>query len=286
MFNNLAEGEEAMAEINNVVDKPEVAEEASSVKEQVSGKWDWVADALQGLPALIWHLVCAVGASSTIVGWLGQLLPIWIAAPLGTVLGVVAGTFFAFIAAQLVGSGVTTLFELSVSSGICLVLAGILFPVFGQAREKARQTSCASNLKTISGAMLMYAQDYDDLFPPAENWMDSVDAFCPPSPKGKAKDSVYRCPSVPTKRDDVYGYAFNRNTATKSVAKIRNPYTKVLLYDSTTLTRNAADAETSLPVKKRHLKVNNIAFVDGHVKRIKENFDAESSPKVGPAITP
>jgi prepilin-type processing-associated H-X9-DG protein len=45
-------------------------------------------------------------------------------------------------------------------------LAAILFPVFAQAREKARQTSCVSNHKQVGTAMMMYAQDYDESFTP------------------------------------------------------------------------------------------------------------------------
>ena len=59
-----------------------------------------------------------------------------------------------------------TLIELLVVIAIIAILAAILFPVFAQAREKARQTSCLSNLKQLSSAMLMYAQDYDGLFAP------------------------------------------------------------------------------------------------------------------------
>src|SRR5437868_6204128 len=59
-----------------------------------------------------------------------------------------------------------TLIELLVVIAIIAILAAILFPVFAQAREKARQTSCLSNLKQLSHAMLMYAGDYDELFPP------------------------------------------------------------------------------------------------------------------------
>lgn len=54
-----------------------------------------------------------------------------------------------------------TLIELLVVIAIIAILAAILFPVFAKAREKARQTSCASNLKQIDLAFLMYAQDYD-----------------------------------------------------------------------------------------------------------------------------
>lgn len=58
-----------------------------------------------------------------------------------------------------------TLIELLVVIAIIAILAAILFPVFAQAREKARQASCQSNLKQIGTATLMYAQDYDETYP-------------------------------------------------------------------------------------------------------------------------
>jgi prepilin-type N-terminal cleavage/methylation domain-containing protein/prepilin-type processing-associated H-X9-DG protein len=57
-----------------------------------------------------------------------------------------------------------TLIELLVVIAIIAILAAILFPVFAQAREKARQTSCLSNAKQIATGILMYVQDYDERF--------------------------------------------------------------------------------------------------------------------------
>jgi len=58
-----------------------------------------------------------------------------------------------------------TLIELLVVIAIIAILAAILFPVFAKAREKARETSCASNLKQIGLGLYQYVQDYDELYP-------------------------------------------------------------------------------------------------------------------------
>jgi len=58
-----------------------------------------------------------------------------------------------------------TLIELLVVIAIIAILAAILFPVFAQAREKARQTACLSNNKQIGTGLMMYVQDYDETYP-------------------------------------------------------------------------------------------------------------------------
>src|SRR5579863_5184611 len=55
-----------------------------------------------------------------------------------------------------------TLIELLIVIAVIAILAALLFPVFSQAREKARQTACLSNLKQMGLGVTMYAQDYDE----------------------------------------------------------------------------------------------------------------------------
>ena len=67
-----------------------------------------------------------------------------------------------------------TLIELLVVIAIIAILAAILFPVFAQAREKARQTSCLSNLKQIGNAFTQYTQDYDGKLPDRRDLKSSL----------------------------------------------------------------------------------------------------------------
>jgi prepilin-type N-terminal cleavage/methylation domain-containing protein len=100
-----------------------------------------------------------------------------------------------------------TLIELLVVIAIIAILAAILFPVFAKARDQARKTTCQSNMKQIATATLMYAQDYDELFPGSStdarfasktgpnkivvNW--GFDITCLPLPNPPA-DGSPKCP--------------------------------------------------------------------------------------------
>jgi prepilin-type N-terminal cleavage/methylation domain-containing protein/prepilin-type processing-associated H-X9-DG protein len=68
-----------------------------------------------------------------------------------------------------------TLIELLVVIAIIAILAAILFPVFAQARSKARQTACLSNNKQLGNALMMYVQDYDETMPPERHIDTSQD---------------------------------------------------------------------------------------------------------------
>ncbi|HEX8834930.1 MAG TPA: DUF1559 domain-containing protein [Abditibacteriaceae bacterium] len=105
---------------------------------------------------------------------------------------------------KLVHNGVKrgfTLIELLVVIAVIAILASILFPVFARARENARRSSCASNLKQIGLGLLQYAQDYDEktvkanMGPVADvsdatswKWMDSIYPYV-------KSTQIFTCPS-------------------------------------------------------------------------------------------
>src|SRR3954462_9347791 len=89
-----------------------------------------------------------------------------------------------------------TLIELLVVIAVITLLAAILFPVFAQAREKARQASCLSNAKQLMLAHRMYMQDFDDVSVPERyqakiGWV-SYKVMILPYVKSPG---VYQCPS-------------------------------------------------------------------------------------------
>lgn len=111
-----------------------------------------------------------------------------------------------------------TLIELLVVIAIIAILAAILFPVFAQAREKARQATCLSNLKQLGSAFLMYSTDYDGMFPspgggtviigtgsgPQNGWIQTapdgstqgIYPYVKSSSKTSAAANLFSCPSA------------------------------------------------------------------------------------------
>jgi prepilin-type N-terminal cleavage/methylation domain-containing protein/prepilin-type processing-associated H-X9-DG protein len=99
-----------------------------------------------------------------------------------------------------------TLIELLVVIAVIAILAAILFPVFAQARERARMSACVSNMRQIGTALMIYAQDYDETFPyaffrgntqvgadPSYVWKNAIRSYL------KSLD-VLACPSNPNSR--------------------------------------------------------------------------------------
>src|SRR5947209_3865270 len=117
-----------------------------------------------------------------------------------------------------------TLIELLVVIAIIAILAAILFPVFAQARDKARSATCLSNMKQMGNAAMMYSQDYDENWvppfkydasgnPPVRNnnalrwWQDLLQPYV-------KNYQIFQCPSSP-------GWTFGDAASCKNGANLK-----------------------------------------------------------------
>jgi len=133
---------------------------------------------------------------------------------------------------------------------IFALLAAILFPVFAQARERARMEACLSNLRQLGIAVKMYTVDYDETLP-----VGNLETVIGPYLRGKMQ--MLNCPSDDTPGASSYG--FNPNFLGWKTWRIASPTRTVLLYD--------ADGEE--PVL-RHNDGLNIGCADGHAQWVNE----------------
>ena len=140
-----------------------------------------------------------------------------------------------------------TLIELLVVIAIIAILAAILFPVFAQAREKARQTMCISNEKQMGLALMQYTQDADEKYPIGQyqpagspDFFDWQNAIYPYVKNGTATGSgavhngqggVWDCPSFPTPQADEYGIneclSNSYGSPSASLAQIDSPAERI-----------------------------------------------------------
>ncbi len=177
--------------------------------------------------------------------------------------------------------GAFTLIELLVVIAIIAILAAILFPVFAKAREKARQSSCSSNLKQWDLAAMQYAQDYDERLPkhgtrcaPGGNQLDLCQ-WEKMQPYAKNTQMLY-CPSKANIR---YGWNIgmpNNGTGT-AIGELTAPASTVLMGDTDYTgpffrwqapgTCPTGQGITNMGcVSQRHNEGSNFGFADGHVK--------------------
>jgi serine/threonine-protein kinase len=143
-----------------------------------------------------------------------------------------------------------------VAAVIVLSLVGIAWKPIQQAREKARQAICISNLRDLGMAVMQYCQDYDERMPLAYNWADAV------YPYFRRWDG-YQCPS---RKNLKIGYAYNRHLNGISMEQISQPTETVCLFESNLGGSNPSDYGESWIEGGVHLGGNFVSFVDGHTK--------------------
>ncbi len=143
-----------------------------------------------------------------------------------------------------------------VAAVIVLSLVGIAWKPFQQARERARQVICISNLRDLGMAVMQYCQDYDERMPLAYNWADAV------YPYFRRWDG-YQCPS---RKNLKIGYAYNRHLNGISMKQISQPAETVCLFESNLGGSNPSDYGESWIEGGVHLGGNFVSFVDGRTK--------------------
>ena len=198
-----------------------------------------------------------------------------------------------------------TLIELLVVIAIIAILAAVLMPVFAKAREKARQSSCSSNLKQSGLAFAQYVDDYDSMWPQCDVVNSTPNKAIKFSSVGWISNALYpycknwdifRCPSKATSTRGfmqpqtgwfvTYGFnytaVYGRNDADLAnsdagPSRIAFMWDSVNPYSSGATPNNALGVQTKdiayakgtgTPLSENlwHFNRNNYLFADGHVK--------------------
>lgn len=195
-----------------------------------------------------------------------------------------------------------TLIELLVVIAIIAILAAILFPVFAQAREAARKSSCQSNLKQIGSGIMMYVQDYDERFPTVrsantnafQDWRQSIFPYtknvqiflCPSNNANNRNPYVGDCqnvtlaPGVPQvyvsygfatingNNPTANGFSYGGGTPGPLMAVVDRPADQLMVVESTTTCTDFCQwcGGSAGPGPRGHGGVSNFLYADTHVK--------------------
>jgi len=162
-----------------------------------------------------------------------------------------------------------TLIELLVVIAIIAILAAILFPVFAQAREKARAISCLSNEKQIGLGIIQYQQDYDEKNPGGLNGYGGGSGYAGQIYPYVKSTQVFKCPSDSGSDPNASSLAINANTSVTSpiciAAGYANPPCCTVAADSTSIAAYNAPSKTVLLFEVTNSKYYNVSTEINHL---------------------
>jgi hypothetical protein len=197
---------------------------------------------------------------SIILGVVG-LFTCGVGAIVGLILGILGLKQINERPAEFTGKGLATagiiVSAIMILVGLIVTPAAVMFPVFTRARETARQASCQANVRQLGTAMKMYLSDWQDTYPPAAQWCDSLKTYA-------MSPAVYQCPAAPDLKS---GYAFNGALGGQPEGMIRSSDETACLFESDG-GWNAHGGREAMITKPRHMGAVTVGFVNGRVRAV------------------
>jgi len=137
------------------------------------------------------------------------------------------------------------------------LIIGLFFVVifaFSRARNIKRGVWCQSNLKKVALATMQYTRDYDEIYPLARNWSESLYPYC----KDK---TLFHCPAVPQ-----HGYSMNQTLAVAAMSRINDVDEMPLVFESSVLKPFQCDNGKTFLREPRHNQGIALVYADGHAE--------------------
>jgi prepilin-type processing-associated H-X9-DG protein len=210
---------------------------------------------------------CGLAIASLVMGILTLFCSLFMAIP-AIICGIIALVKIGKSQGQLKGNGFAIagiVVPAVLSLVIVPLLLAILMPALAKAKVVAQRTVCATNLKGLSMAMYVYANDYDDQYPTQDQWCDLLIQEADVSPVS------FHCPETP---EGIFGYAINKNLYK---IKLGQGSVQMVAIFEADLGRNGFGGIDDVVLRHdQHQGTGcNIAFADGHIEFVDEDRIAD-----------